>query len=103
MEQIILEAITKHMKEKKVTESSQHGYMKGKPCLMNLIAFRDEITGWQVVYFDFSKIFDTVSHNILVDKMMKYGLDKQWVGLKTELRGSKHCASENKVQPEASH
>jgi len=43
---------------------------------MNLIAFCDEMTGWEVVYLEFSKVFDTVSHNILIDKMMKYGLDK---------------------------
>lgn len=29
-----------------------------------------------VVYLDFSKSFDTVSHNNLIDKPMKYGLDE---------------------------
>lgn len=29
-----------------------------------------------VVCFDFSEAFDTVSHNILLDKLVKCGLDK---------------------------
>ncbi|KAK4818206.1 hypothetical protein QYF61_008590 [Mycteria americana] len=31
------------------------------------------------VYLDFRKAFDTASHNILTDKLMKYGLDEQTV------------------------
>lgn len=32
-----------------------------------------------VIYLDFSKAFNTVSHNILVDNLKKYDLDK-WAG-----------------------
>ena len=76
MERILLEIIPRPMMDKKVIGSHQHAFTKGKSCLINLIAFCDEMTGWEVVYLDFSKVFDTVSHNILIDKMMKYGLDK---------------------------
>ncbi|KAK4811101.1 hypothetical protein QYF61_016387 [Mycteria americana] len=44
MEQIILEVISKHMKDEKATESSQHGFMKGKSSLTNLIALYDEMS-----------------------------------------------------------
>ena len=77
MEQLILEVITKQVEEKNVIKSSQHRFTKGKSCLTNLIAFYDDMTGGAVdaVYFNFSKAFDTVSHNILKDKLRKCALD----------------------------
>ncbi|GAB0206085.1 mitochondrial enolase superfamily member 1 [Grus japonensis] len=54
-----------------------------------MIAFYDGITGWvdegramDVVYLDFSKAFDTISHNILISKLRKCGSDEwtvRWV------------------------
>jgi len=83
MEQLILEVIIKQAEEKKVIRSSQHGFTKAKSCLTNLIAFYNGVTGWvdegravDVVYLDFSKAFDTVSHNIHLGKFRKCGLDE---------------------------
>jgi len=80
---LILEAIIKQVEEKKVIRSSQHGFTKGKSCLTNPIAFYDDMTAWvdegramDVVYLDFSKAFNTVSRNILLGKLRKYGLDE---------------------------
>ena len=44
----------------------------------------DEGRAVDVVYLDFSKVFDTVSHNILIDKLRKCGLDEwtvRWIGI----------------------
>ncbi|GAB0208304.1 mitochondrial enolase superfamily member 1 [Grus japonensis] len=89
MEQLILQVINKHVEEKVVIRSGQHGFSKGKSCLTNLIAFYDGMTSWvdegkavDAVYLDFSKAFDTISHNILISKLRKCGLDEgsvRWV------------------------
>ena len=63
--------------------------MKGRSCLTNLISFYDWVTrltdegkAVDVVYLDFSKAFDTVSHSILLGKLAARGLDSftlRWV------------------------
>ncbi|CAM4628745.1 unnamed protein product [Lepidochelys olivacea] len=89
MEQVLKESILKHLKERKVIRNSQHGFIKGKSCLTNLIALYDEISGSvdegkavDMLFLHFSKDFDTISHSILACKLKKYGLDEwtiRWI------------------------
>lgn len=66
--------------------SSQHGFAKGKSCLVKLIVFNNKITSSKDKgrTVDFSKFFDTVSDNMLPGKLIKPGLGK-WIvrGCKT--------------------
>ena len=73
-----MKTISKHMKDKKVIGESQHGFTKGKSGLTNLTAFYNEVAGLteeekavDVFYFDFIEAFNTVSRNILIDKLRK--------------------------------
>ena len=62
---------------------SQHGFMKGRSCLTNLISSYDCVTclvhegrAVDVVYLDFSKAFNTVFHSVLLEKLAAGGLDR---------------------------
>lgn len=82
MEQIILNAIIWHIQDNQVIRCSQHGFMKGRPCLTKLISFYDKLTclvdernAVDVVYLHFSKAFDTVFYSLLLEKLVARSLD----------------------------
>ncbi|KAK4829683.1 hypothetical protein QYF61_005976 [Mycteria americana] len=66
-------------KDKKVTGSSQHGFMKG--------------TAADVVYLEFSRAFNTISHNIFIDKQIKCRL----ASLMTLMMGQSPMAGDTKL------
>ncbi|TRZ15396.1 hypothetical protein HGM15179_011710 [Zosterops borbonicus] len=90
MEQFILSVITQHLQAVQGLRPSQHRFRRGRSCLTNLISLYDQVTclveagrAVDVVYLDFSKAFDTVSHSTLLEKLAAQGLDRStlcWVG-----------------------
>ncbi|KAK4827581.1 hypothetical protein QYF61_019483 [Mycteria americana] len=71
MEQIIMSAIMQHVQDNQVIRPSQHGFMKGRSCLINLIFYDKAV---DVVYLDFNKAFNTISHSTLLEKPAAHGL-----------------------------
>ncbi|PKU40409.1 rna-directed dna polymerase from mobile element jockey-like [Limosa lapponica baueri] len=89
MERIILSELSRQVQGSQGIRASQHGFMKGRSCLTNLISFYDHVTQPQdrgkavdVICLDFGKAFDTVPHSILLEKLVNHGIDKctlRWI------------------------
>ena len=75
--------------ERHVIGNSQHGFCRGRSPQTNLLEFMDRLTKWvdegrcvDIVYFDFSKAFDKVSHSGLEVKLEAAGVGgkvKAWI------------------------
>ncbi|KAF7245892.1 RNA-directed DNA polymerase from mobile element jockey [Varanus komodoensis] len=66
--------------------ATQHGFRKNRSCQTNLVEFYDKVSKWldggdavDVVYLDFSKAFDKVPHDILVEKLRSFGIHQSTV------------------------
>ena len=80
--------------------SSQHGFLPGKSCTTQMVPFVDtlsvtinEMARTDVIYFDFAKAFDSVSHDIILYKLKHqykiYGLLLKF--LQSYLMDRKQC------------
>lgn len=56
--------------------ASQHGFLPGKSCTTQMIPYIDDLAFnlhkksiTDVIYFDFAKAFDSVSHDIILTKL----------------------------------
>ena len=68
---------------------AQHGFIKGKSCLSNLLRALDEITDAldrgkevRIGYLDFQKAFDSVNHRLLEVKIPAFGISpniRRWI------------------------
>ena len=74
---IIMDFLSKH----KLINTSQHGFLKARSCLTNLLCFFEEITKWvgegspvDVIYSNFKKAFDKVPHQRLILKLKSHGM-----------------------------
>ena len=81
MERIIKDEIVVHLETNGLVSDAQHGFRTGRSPTTNLIEFQNETTKWldkgeafDVLYLDFEKAFDKVSHEKLVEKLGRAGI-----------------------------
>jgi len=73
--------MVRHLKDNKLINKTQHGFMRKRSCLTNLLEFLEYITNQieegnpvDVIYLDFQKAFDEVPHARLICKLKAHGI-----------------------------
>ena len=81
MERLVLDSITSHLVENNIISCEQHGFQRGSSCVTQLLeCFDDWLTnldenlGTDILYLDFTKAFDCISHTHLLYKLEHYGI-----------------------------
>ena len=80
-EHVIYEELLNRTEDK--IDPRQHGFLRNKSCNTNSLSFTNSVAltlcdkiGVDVVYFDFAKAFDTVSHDLIFNKFKnQYKID----------------------------
>ena len=81
LERLIKDHMVDFLVKHKLLNSSQHGFLKARSCLTNMLCFLEEITKWidvgspvDIIYLDFQKAFDKVPHQRLLLKLEAHGI-----------------------------
>ena len=81
LERLIKDHMVEFLVKHKLLNSSQHGFLKARSCLTNMLCFLEEITKWidvgspvDIIYLDFQKTFDKVPHQRLLLKLKAHGI-----------------------------
>ena len=81
LERLIKDHMVDFLAKHKLLNSSQHGFLKARSCLTNMLCFLEEITKWidvgspvDIIYLDFQKAFDKVPHQRLLLKLKAHGI-----------------------------
>ena len=81
LERLIKYHMVDFLVKHKLLNSSQHGFLKARSCLTNMLCFLEEITKWvdvgspvDIIYLDFQKAFDKVPHQRLLLKLKAHGI-----------------------------
>ena len=82
LESLIKDAVMEHLILNNLITDSQHGFMKKRSCLTNLLQFFEYVTcsidnniPVDAIYLDFSKAFDKVPHQRLLYKLKSNHVD----------------------------
>ena len=81
LERLIKDHMVEFLVKHKLLNSSQHGFLKARSCVTNMVCLLEEITKWidvgspvDIIYLDFQKAFDKVPHQRLLLKLKAHGI-----------------------------
>ena len=81
MEKLVRRNIIDHLEQNELIDPAQHGFVKGRSCVTNLLETFEQWTqilddggSIDVIYMDFMKAFDKVPHMRLLVKLQSYGI-----------------------------
>lgn len=82
MESIIRDAIVDHLTNNDLISDNQHGFMRNRSCLTNLLEFLETLTSCiddgfsaDLIFLDFAKAFDKVPRLRLLNKLKAHSID----------------------------
>ena len=82
LESIIREKITIYLEKYNLIQNTQHGFIKNRSCLTNLLEFyhklfsiHDKTKALDIIFLDFQKAFDKVPHDKLLIKIRALGIN----------------------------
>ena len=111
MERIIVQQLTQYLLKLNIISDAQHGFIdKRSTCTNLLVCFNDwtlalqDHCGVNVVYIDFAKAFDSISHVKLIHRLKSYGISDlllQWI--QNFLTGRYHCTRVGNVLSDSVH
>ena len=81
LERLIKEHLVDFLVKNNLINPSQHGFLKARSCLTNILCFLEDVTKWvdegspvDIIYLDFKKAFDKVPHQRLLLKLKAHGI-----------------------------
>ena len=109
-ERVLRKKIVKYIDENNIIVKEQYGFCSGKSCTTQLLKHFEKIleiidnsANADVIYLDFSKAFDKVDHEILLDKVKAVGIKgkiHQWLRSFLSNRRQYVLVDNHKSEPE---
>lgn len=85
-ERVVRKKLVDHLESNNLLTKQQHGFRKGHSCLTQLLHHIDEVienfmngSDTDCIYLDYAKAFDKVDHGLLIEKLLKYGVNPKMV------------------------
>ncbi len=106
MERMLKKHMMEYMNNSSLISCHQHGFVSNKSCSTNLLETLDIVTeslnrrfAVDLIFLDFAKAFDKVSHSELLTKLIAYGFDEKivaWINSFLKNRQQRVVLGDNK-------